>query len=267
MPGVCLAWITSTFLPCVPTFRKRLRDRSRSPTILLERKGVETAAMESGMEWRCSCGEAIPESGDGTALTRIRAHQMGQRGHRIEGLYAGPGPDTELLIAGAKRTAAEEAGYIRPLPPDDGGRGKKGKSGKTEDENLNIRVQVANIPMKPAIWGWIGLIMPMETRDDGSPYGDTNDGIAEWIYDVIELHGRQALAMASQSTMRSPQIDYIAQMIRGSIRLQNTVTPVAQTAEAEATTAESVLSDALQTLETRAIHLAHQMGTEGGNEK
>lgn len=210
------------------------------------------------MEWRCSCSEVAPEPGDGTGLTKIRAHQLGKVGHKIEGLYAGHDEDAELLIAGAKRRAAETAGYITPPPPDEEKGTKKRKSGKTEDENVHFKVQVANIPLKPAAWGWIGLIMPMETRDDGTPYPDTNDGIAEWFFDVLENHGRQVLAITSSSTMRSPQIDYIAQMIRGSVRLREAAVPVANPPEPDATTAEEVLADALRELEGRVVEQSRQ---------
>lgn len=226
------------------------------------------------MEWRCSCGDRAHESGDGAGLTTIRAHQLGKTGHRIEGLYADDTPDAEILIVGAKRVAAVEAGYISVAksddpPPKSSARSaagakkseKSSKTAKTDEGNVNLGIQFANIRLKPAIWGWLGLVMPMETRDDGTPYDNSNEGIGEWLYDVVELHGRQVLALVSQVDMGHPRIDRVTQMIRGSIRLNTLPDRVAQTPEAGSTNAEDVMAQAFRDLEDRASALA--LGIDG----
>lgn len=83
---------------------------------------------------------------------------------------------------------------------------------------------------------------------------------------MLEHHGRQALSLVSSQTMRSPQIDYIAQMIRGSVRLKEAAIPVANPPQPEATTAEEVLADALRELEGRAVVQSHQYAANNGED-
>lgn len=211
-------------------------------------------------EWRCSCGDNAKEPGDGSGLTTIRAHQMGQKGHSVQGLYADDSLEAELLVAGPKRRAAESAGYITPQPAEaSGSKSKKSSAkGKTAESNANLGVLFANIKMRPAFWGWVSLIMPYETQNDGSPYENTNEGIGEWLYDVIELHGRQVLALLSQNTVQSPQIAYVTQLMRGSVKLRSLPVSEVDVPDPDFTNVEDVLNTAFQNIEANAESLAYQ---------
>lgn len=211
-------------------------------------------------EWRCSCGDKAKEPGDGSGLTTIRAHQLGKKGHSVQGLYADESLESELLVAGPKRLAAESAGYITPKPAEEGGSKSKKASGKNkmEEGNVNLGVQFANIKMRPSFWGWVSLIMPYETKDDGAAYDNTNEGIGEWLYDVVELHGRQVLALLSQNTVQSPQIQYVTQLMRGSVKLKALPVSAVDVPDPDFTNVEDVLSRAFRDVEGNAEALAYQ---------
>ncbi len=216
-------------------------------------------------EWRCSCGEAATEPGDGTGLKTIRAHQMGKAGHRIDGLYAGATDDAELLVAGASRKKAEELGYITPDPnakAKDASKGSTAKKSaeKVNDGNVELGVPVARMRMKPALWGWVSLVMPMCRQDNGTPYEPTNEGIAQWIYDVVEFFGRYAMSQEFHLELNNTRIVQIAQKISGSTALR--IAAEASVPEAELTNIDEVLMDALGQLEENGNALALSLVTD-----
>lgn len=222
-------------------------------------------------EWRCSCGDSTIEPGDGTGLKTIRAHQMGKTGHKILGLYDGPGDDAELLVAGPSRKKAEELGYVTPDPnakapaAAKGGSAKKPDKVKTDDGNVELGVPFARMRMKPALWGWVSLVMPMCRQDDGTAYEPTNEGIAQWIYDVVEFFGRYAMSQEYHLELNNARIVQIAQKIRGSTALR--VVAEATVPEAEFTNIDDVLTDALGHLEENGNALALSLATTTDTEE
>lgn len=155
---------------------------------------------------------------------------MFKAGHKILGLYDGDQEDAEILVVGPKKKTAIEMGYMDDPQPkateaadessESAGSGKKKKGNKTEVGNIALGVPFAQIRMKPALWGWVSLIMPACRTDEGKPYATDNDGVADWIYDVVEWFGRQALSMQYQLDMQSRTIEDIVKRMRDGIQVQ-----------------------------------------------
>ena len=212
-------------------------------------------------EWRCSCGVTVPEEGDGAGFKEMKDHQAFKAGHKILGLYAGTDVDADILVVGPKKKTAIEMGYMAdPTPPKDPDSPESTptkKKKKSEVGNLALGVPFAQIRMKPAVWGWISLIMPACRTDAGTPYDTDNEGVAEWIYDVIEWFGRQSLAMQYHLDMESRTIEDIVRRMRDGIAVQADTTLLSP--DATATNAEDVTQDVMDLIATQANAMVGRM--------
>lgn len=218
-------------------------------------------------EWRCSCGETFEETGDRGGWHGIKGHQVGNKGHRVEGLYAGRDPTDEILIAGASIKKASEMGYVSAEDPKKAKKGttdKNGNPNKTETGNVLVGVPFANLRMRPAIWGWISLIMPLCTTDEGLPYPNDNDGVAAWLYDVVELFGRQSLAHLYGLESQPQQLDLLVKKLRGTIQVN--ITPNVRVPDVGATNAEDTVTDVFELLNNRANAFAGGLTNEEDDE-
>lgn len=215
-------------------------------------------------EWRCSCGAAFGEPGDGSGLKAAKGHQVGKTGHRITGLYADAGEDAEILVVGPKNKVAADLGYIvePPSPPteeEDEKAPKRPKGSKGDDNNMLVGIPFARINLPPAIWGWISLTMPKMRTAEDMPYGDDNEGVGRFLYDCVEFVGMTALAMEYHVERDAAIIQHIAKKLRGEIRPAD-VAVVTQAAVPDVpyTTTESVLEDIVPLLRQEARKMAER---------